>query len=144
MTLVEDLKLGVFTSALVSDVDEHSVWTIPALDILVPAVMAAAWSFVEKPPLPSKYSDLVGDYYDGVAVAVQDDVLVLSGLGELMNLTAIEGIDSSLALRATVMNSTDGCRWLDDGTDLEIAYFDWDGDAVSRLRFMQSAFSKLS
>ena len=29
VSVVEELKLGVFTSALVSDVDEHSVWTIP-------------------------------------------------------------------------------------------------------------------
>ena len=48
VSLVEPLKLGVFISALVSDVEELSVWTIPALDLLVPAVKAA----VRTQPLP--------------------------------------------------------------------------------------------
>ena len=78
-----------------------------------------------------------------------------------MNLTAIEGVDPNLALRATVVNSTDGCRWLDDGaarrrgprraprnpagTDLEIVYFDWDAAnaTVERIRFMGAAFGKV-
>ena len=50
---MEDLKLGVFTSALVSDVDEKSVWTIPVLDRLVPAIEAALWKLKPKPTLPA-------------------------------------------------------------------------------------------
>ena len=34
VSVVEELKLGVFTSALVSDVDEHSVWTIPGMNMI--------------------------------------------------------------------------------------------------------------
>ena len=29
VTIVEGLKIGIFTSALISEVDEKSVWTIP-------------------------------------------------------------------------------------------------------------------
>ena len=61
-----------------------------------------------------------------------------------MNLTAIPGVDPNRALRAKPMNSSAGCRWLDDGSDLEIAYFDWKADdSVWRLRFMDGAYGKL-
>jgi hypothetical protein len=40
VTLIDDLKLGIFVSALQSEVSEGSVWAIPAIDILAPAVLA--------------------------------------------------------------------------------------------------------
>jgi hypothetical protein len=149
VSIVEPLKLGVFTSALVSDVDELSVWSIPSLDILIPAVTAASWKIAAShaPVLPSKSQAMVGDYYKPgtVSVTKRGAVLILSGVGSQdMNLTAIPGVDPNLALRAKPINSTAGCRWLDDGSDLEIAYFDWKADdSVWRLRFMDGAYGKL-
>ena len=152
VALAEGLKLGVFVSALVTDVDEHSVWTVQALDLLVPAVSAAAWAAAAAAPaaLPSKSDAMAGKYYDGSVVieatgAAPREVLLFEGVGETMNLTAIPGVDPTVALRATVVNSTDGCRWLDDGTNLELVYFDWDASnaTVEKIRFMGATYDKL-
>lgn len=40
ITLIDDLKLGIFVSALQSEVPEGSVWAIPAINILAPAILA--------------------------------------------------------------------------------------------------------
>eukprot|EP00658_Telonema_sp_P-2_P043883 TRINITY_DN31759_c0_g1_i1.p1 TRINITY_DN31759_c0_g1~~TRINITY_DN31759_c0_g1_i1.p1 ORF type:complete len:168 (-),score=14.16 TRINITY_DN31759_c0_g1_i1:117-620(-) len=144
VSIVEPLKLGVFTSALVSEVAEKSVWTVPAMDILVPAVQRAAWMLAPGPSLPSGHSEMVGDYAFGTRVWAQGGGLrFVASSGVVLNLTSMEGVDPSAALRGHLVNSTEGCRWLDDGPDLEIVYFDWVGGTVLRVRFMGTAFDKL-
>jgi hypothetical protein len=74
--------------------------------------------------------------------------------GPLMNLTAIPGIDPNTVLRARPVNSSQGCRWLDDGDDLELVYFEWaecDSEWASEARsivksisFMGSKYGKLA
>ena len=98
---------------------------------------------------------MVGGYYkkDTISIIQVEStrfnlppVLVLRGWGGGgdMNLTTIEGVDPNRALRAMPVNSSAGCRWLDDGSDLEIVYFDWSHPAtVERIRFMDAAFGKL-
>ena len=182
---VQELKLGVFTSALVTDVEESSVWTVPMMDVLVPALEAALWRL--KPPfsLPPKptLDQLVGSYGGGEAtVYAQAGALLLRlGSADPLNLTAVvppagrggapPGVASPKAPRAAdddddddyvffvqPLNSTQGCRWLDDGQDLEMAYFERGSaparagqaargegrraGAVVRLRFMDSLFDK--
>ena len=62
VTVVEDMKVGIFTSCLVSDASEHSVWTVPALAVLVPAVEAALWRLQPAPTLPPSAEEYVGTY----------------------------------------------------------------------------------
>lgn len=45
-----------------TDVDEKSVWTIPALEILGPAVKEAIESLLPAPQLPKDYMKFVGDF----------------------------------------------------------------------------------
>ena len=63
--LAQDLHLGVFTSALVTDVVDKTVWTIPALAILAPAVRQAMTDLQPGPRLPENASFYVGAYFDG-------------------------------------------------------------------------------
>jgi hypothetical protein len=44
VTIVPKLKVGIFVSALISDVVDGSVWTASALDILLPAFENLLWS----------------------------------------------------------------------------------------------------
>ena len=62
VALVEPLKLGVFVSALVSDVASNSVWTLDALALLVPAVTRALWRLAPPAAAPKEASLLVGTY----------------------------------------------------------------------------------
>lgn len=149
LSLVEPLKLGIFTSALVSDVDDHTVWTVPALEILVPAVLTALWRL--KPPTPPPTADdlrAVGSYYDGsVKVGVEGGALLLR-LGDgasPLNLTRVPLKDpKSLAFRAAPTASTEACRQLDDGQDQEIAYFSAPSESAkaTRLDFMAGRYER--
>ena len=49
-----------------------------------------------------------------------------------------------VAFRAQPVHTTADCRWLDDGSDLEIAYFDLpvDGGAATSLRFMDGLWTR--
>eukprot|EP00947_MAST-08B_sp_MAST-8B-sp1_P004846 g4846.t1 len=171
VSLVEDLKVGVFTSALVSDVAELSVWTVPAMDILVPAVRAALWALQAArppPPLPSRHALMVGDYYEPNTVSVRlgkaaappfAPTLYLHTSpdpGDVLNLTAVPGFDPNRILRAfpaannasstgASAGASAGCRWLDDGPAQELVAFDWteDGSAVHGLRFMGGSYFKM-
>ena len=145
--LVEPLKLGIFVSALVSDVPSPTVWTVDALSLLAPAVSSALWRLKPPPQLPAGTELLVGKYLDGsVHVATSGAVLLLTlapGAAPL-NLTLItaHSTPTMRAFYAQPVQSTATCRSLDDGQDLEIAYFSLPsaGANASSLRFMDGLF----
>ena len=134
----------------------HHLFHPPALDILVPAVKAALWRLSAArgpPPLPSKHAAMVGGYFHPNTVTIELGsssrvLLFRTGPdGQLMNLTAIPGIDPNTVLRARPVNSSQGCRWLDDGDDLELVYFEWASEAqsiVKSISFMGSRYGKLA
>lgn len=157
VSLVEPLKLGIFASALVSDVPSPTVWTLDALNILVPSVISALRRLQPTPALPRDASLLVGRYCGGrMSVAIEGGtalVLRIGASGKPLELSdGVEGIvatdatndgkrtTSIRALRAHPVRVTEDCRHLDDGSDLEIAYFTQaapDANATS-VRFMDS------
>ena len=145
MSVIEELQLGVFASALITDVEDHTVWTLPALQILGPAVKSALSSLQPKnadlPPNPDRF---VGAYGEGVVVKFdpQGSRLIASGLGSSLLALSYEpslGLDN---LRARPLSPLD-CRHLDDGADLEIVYFSFNGAGAkaSALEFMGSSHS---
>ena len=131
-----------------------SVYTIPALDILVPAVMKAMRRLHKPPPLPANYARLLGTYYDGsVQVEKTDQELVFHLFDQKLKLSPITWpeIDNTTTtttypnvLRAHPINSTAGCRWLDDGVDQELVYFHLPpgGDAATYIEFMGDRFER--
>eukprot|EP00036_Acanthoecidae_sp_10tr_P017269 CAMPEP_0206302090 /NCGR_PEP_ID=MMETSP0106_2-20121207/8544_1 /ASSEMBLY_ACC=CAM_ASM_000206 /TAXON_ID=81532 /ORGANISM="Acanthoeca-like sp., Strain 10tr" /LENGTH=301 /DNA_ID=CAMNT_0053732847 /DNA_START=29 /DNA_END=935 /DNA_ORIENTATION=+ len=131
VTLVDSLGLGVFTSALQSDVPEDSVWSIPVVDIIGPSLRSAMAALSEPYQLPSHYKQFIGQYFFNSSVFVSP-AGILEGFifGEHLNFTEV--IDHSAtpptpiatALRAAPVGYNPGCRWLDDGSDLELIYFD--------------------
>ena len=102
------------------------MYTIPALDILVPAVMKAMKRQHKPAPLPANYARLVGTYYDGsVQVVKMDQELVFHLFDQKLKLNPItwpEKANTPITnvLRAHPINSTAGCRWLDDGEDQNV------------------------
>lgn len=152
VTMVGPLNLGIFISALVSDVPELSVWTIPALDILAPAVAAAAFKTQPKAALPPNVNRYLGTYFDNVSVAVQDNALMFKLQNTFLNLTLMvgdqENSNSVHVFQAHPFNSTAGCRWLDDGVDTELVYFQMpksgtsEGLQASSITFMGSRFDR--
>ncbi len=140
VTVSEDLQLGVFTSALVTDVDEHTVWTVPVLKILGPAIKEAMQKLAPLPQLPPGYERYLGSYYDGtVVVELVGSELVLRGLGYGNKSGPLVSATAGLVLRAVDdahpnllrAHPSDldgiGCRWLDDGVDQELVQFYFDG-----------------
>ena len=149
--LVEPLQLGVFTSALVSDVPSPTVWTVEALSLLAPAVSAARWRLKPPPTLPADAPLLVGRYLDGsvrVYVGPGGGALLLSLAPDAapLNLTLVAdgSTPTRRAYRAQPLHPTASCRSLDDGADLEIAYFVLPraGANASSLRFMDGLFQR--
>ena len=95
--------------------------------------MAALWRLKPAPTAPPGAAMYVGSYAKGDAVvALSDDgtalLLRLYG-GAALNLTAVDAHADAdvVAFRTHPVASTAGCRWLDDGQDQEIAYFDVKG-----------------
>lgn len=142
---------------------ELSVWTIPALDVLVPAVQAALWKLKPTPSVsPKDVAALSGQYYDGsVSVGVEDGALVLrlSATSHALNLTRVADTKhrpsqhaaqhaaqhdhehaSQHAYRVHPTNSSAGCRWLDDGQDDELAIFTVQNGTATALAFMDALF----
>ena len=127
-----------------SDVDEDSVWTIPALDILVPAIQKALWRLKAKaPPVVPGAHDYVGRYFNGVNVTLEASVLYMQAPNSTaLNMTWVDRD----AFRVEAVASSQGCRWLDDGADQEIVYFERDQvrGQVRALRFMGEQLAKLA
>lgn len=158
VTLISELKLGIFVSALQSDVSEDTVWAIPAIDLLSPAVLEILNERQPTYTLPEHYKQFVGSYHFNSSIFVGPSG-VLEGIifGQHLNFTEV--MDTSvnppvpigIGLRAEPIGpgSNPGCRWLDDGSDLEIIYFDGlkgPGDFTtlsSGFRFMGSAAERL-
>jgi hypothetical protein len=74
-------------SFLLVQVADTTVWTIPALSILAPAVRAAMNDLQQPPTLPANASFFLGQYYDG-----------------------------SVTVRFLVRRSLSPCRFADDAT----------------------------
>ena len=149
-----ELNLALFTSALTDPVEEDSVWTIPAADILSKAVLTILAKHKPHAAVPN-VQWYTGEYYNNWTVWVGADTTLQASLGGgTLNLTALEvasdctgGGDASATVRAEgsgggalvpgvfVAHPTDpadlalGCRWLDDGTDQELVYFEGAGGA---------------
>ena len=153
MSVVEELRFGVFTSALITDVEDHTVWTLPALRILGPAVKAAMAELQPKQALPPAYERFLGSYYDGsvnVEVDPQDASRLVLSLGPDATPLALS-YEPSLgpdALRARPLAPLD-CRHLDDGANLEIVYFSFEvgggtvmGTQASALEFMGGLYDR--
>ena len=139
--------MGVFTSALITDVDDPTVWTLPALRVLGPAVKKAIHSLQPRPTagLPPNPDRFVGTYDNGVRIRLDPvkHLLIASGL-DRSNLTL--SYEPSLGfdnLRATPLSPQD-CRHLDDGANLEIVYFSFDGASAkaSALEFMGGSYNQ--
>ena len=140
LTVIEELKLGIFTSALISDTESNSVWTIEALNILAPAVDQALTRLQPSAKLPTNYAMYVGKYYDGsVTIAVQKEQLIFTSSAGDLNLIEVPEMDNMLR----VQNLNDiGCRWLDDGTNNEIVSFVVVNSTVVAMEFMGSRYDK--
>ena len=161
ITVIEELKVGVFTSALVTDVKSNSVWTIDALKILAPALDAALTRLIQeqKESLPKYAMMYVGKYYDGsvqIYVNESDNTLWFeSGAGPdgesatILKLVEVKGAnDQNLhVLRALDVAGVEnlGCRWLDDGDHLEIVKFvlNEEENVVTAMQFMGEQFGKI-
>lgn len=140
LTVIEDLKLGIFTSALITDTSSNSVWTIDALEILAPAFDAALTRLQPIRVLPDNYALYVGKYFDGsVTVAVNGSRLLFTSGAGVLALTDVKGLN--YILRAHNEDEI-GCRWLDDGSNLELVTFVVEHSIVIALEFMGSRFGK--
>jgi len=150
MSLVPELKLGIFVSALVSDVEDENVWTIAALDILIPLFKSALWRLAPVPTLPANYTALVGKYaisdgyYDtSVTVEVVGGQLIMNeggGPNDILALSVVDGFEN--VLRVHIVNSTESCMWLDNG-DQEFAYFNILHGQVESLRWMGGLYGRM-
>jgi len=131
LAIVPDIKLGIFHVATVSDTTDESVWTIPALNILIPAFMEALTALQPKPTLPPNWQSYTGiylmsppssQYYEQIYVS--NSAMYLASLvdNRLVGphlLTVEPGAENVLRVHAP----DEECRWLDDGTNLEFIYF---------------------
>ena len=141
----------LFVSALVSDVASKTVYTTAVLEELAPAISEAMWRLSPPPTLPESASLVVGRYLDGsVSIAAEGNALVmrLGAESAPLNLTQLvyESTPTRIAFRAAPVHANLGCRWLDDGTDLEIAYFTLPAAKANAtaLRFMGGLYDRYS
>ena len=149
MSIVEELRLGVFSAALITDVEDHTVWTLPALRIIGPAVKAAMEDLQPKKSLPQAYERFLGNYVDDVSVEVdpQDSSQLILLLGNDAHPLALSEDLPLLGPNALKANPTAAldCRHLDDGSNLEIAYFSFDGGGdgkASSVEFMGQMYRR--
>lgn len=134
--------------------------TIPILEQLIPVFAAALWNQQPAYSLPSNAAVLTGlyQYVDTLygpslfEIYVQNNVLYAANTDGhnaygVMNMTQVLKllqpptdihlqIDNATFQVHNVQNSE--CRWVDDGSDLEIIYFtlNTDGRSVQSLTFM--------
>ena len=178
VTLVPELKLGVFVSALQSDVSDSSVWSLNLTAQLVPPLLALLRAHAQAappPPLPLRHAALVGEYGPAdelvtVSYSADGATLVADLHGSGANLTAFKiddgaggaggasggadddaaGVGDVVVLRALSLGGGQGragCRWLDDGIDQELLYFQFaaagaPGSAVQSLLFMGGKYDR--
>jgi len=146
LTLSTDLELGVFISALTDPVAENSVYTIPIVDILAPVLTAILTEQAErKAVVIAQPERFVGNYYGKWRVwQASPSVLQASFGGSTLNLTA-SGFDEAAfrVVPGMAAGRAIGCRWLDDGVDEEIAYFDLGSGESVAVSFMGSKWERL-
>ena len=123
------------------------VWTADALSLLTPAVSSVLWRLKPPPTLPADAPQLVGRYLDGsVGVAASGEALLLTlapGASPLnLSFIAEHSTPTMRAFVAQPARSEASCRSLDDGQDLEVAYFSLPsaGANATSLRFMDGLF----
>jgi len=131
IAFIPALKIGVFASAFISSCNEptDTVFTIPVIDILAPALQDVLWTMQPPYSLPSNTNQLIGVYTDDpdssqVNISVQNGVLYGLSSGTSFNLTSHN--DSLTIFRAVILqNDTVGlsCRSLYDGCEDEFIYF---------------------
>jgi len=156
ITIVPGLKLGVFASATITTFPEDAstaVFNIPALQILNPAFTAAVKKLQLTPPLPTNWRSWVGSYQgpDNTEISVfnqQNQLWVVTVIdGEKYNPLLLVPFPANNPDPATLQTKNPDpqvvCRWLDDGTDYEIAYatFDPSGHQVTNVTYMGQQFN---
>ena len=128
--LLSVMWLLLAIQALTDPVAENSVYTIPAVDILAPVLSTILFDAQDKAMAASTIHNaerFIGQYYGGWRVwLAAPSVLQASFGGSTLNLTA-SGFDEAVfkAVPGTVAGREIGCRWLDDGVDEELAYFEF-------------------
>lgn len=151
VTLVSELKLGVFTSAFRSNVPEKTVWTLPIVSMLAPAVASMLWA-QPAPPLPPNWRKYVGRYTSNCSLYVTNKTgsPVLQGLffgTTKLNFTVIVDENTGKPVEHVLRGHSvldPGCKFLDDGDDLENIYFKVDGNSsATSFNFMSLTAQRL-
>eukprot|EP01062_Namystynia_karyoxenos_P026168 TRINITY_DN20425_c1_g1_i1.p2 TRINITY_DN20425_c1_g1~~TRINITY_DN20425_c1_g1_i1.p2 ORF type:complete len:526 (+),score=213.34 TRINITY_DN20425_c1_g1_i1:84-1580(+) len=126
VALAEDYRLGIFVSALQTAVPEGTVWTVPAMGVLLPPLQKALERLAQPAAVPSP-SLYVGSYCGGrAAVSLSPAGEMLLGgelIGAPLRLSAPPQLPVPHSLRTEETGELPSCRWLDDGHDSEVAYF---------------------
>jgi hypothetical protein len=132
VAMVPPIKLGVFTAAT-TDIDDEtqSAWSIPALEILLPAFVETLTKLQPPPVLPSNWRVFTGTYVHHFALE-GDSILEVYAKNNQLYINDTTGIFISSPYPITqfnsrifriVDNSDISCRWLADGMDQELIYF---------------------
>ena len=161
VVMVPEYKLGVFHSALISDVDDDDghVWAYDVMDMLVPFVDDLLYTngIGFKYELPKNYELIVGHY---IGPGFVGDIAVVDGPKGMKYLKVTDNDGDELrlevfrnefngevfddkVLRAHNMDGS-ACRWLDDGEDQELMYFEFgngDNQHATGAQFMGERFN---
>lgn len=157
VSIVEELKIGVFVSALVSDVDDLSVWTQPALEMMTPIFQSVLQELQAPPSMPKNHTMYLGRYIQltppclsGIRAGIQEDDAVVTFDGSflmlhrrgnpLLNLTAVPGMEH--VFRAHVNRSPNDCLPSGAGENAELVYFEMAGGHAASLRFMDALYKR--
>jgi len=144
VVIVPKIKLGLFQVATIATVSDTTLWTLPALDILIPAFLQALNATQHNPPLPPNWQTYTGVYEIvpstmGMVLEIYVEnknmylaYLVNSTRVGAMLLTTQDGFDTVMRIHAP----PDVCRWLDDGPNLEFVYFSWNEDKSQVVEFL--------
>eukprot|EP01084_Bolivina_argentea_P244087 408989_1 len=154
VVIVPQYKIGIFNSALISDVSASHVWAYDVLNMLIPYVDNLLYKNgnINNYILPNNYQLLIGSYRQkGYTFMVNISVVMNEqyGLkylkstdsgGDMLRLNIFE--NDKNVLRAYNLDGSE-CRWLDDGQDQELVYFSFDnGDDkhATSFIFMENEF----
>ena len=151
-SMVPDYKLGVFTGALIQDVNDTFVWSYDVLKIILPTLNDILTKQTNikfyKHQLPSNYKDLIGVYsfnssFPSVEIFVKNDSYLMVNayqwLGSFLRLEMFYDengnvLQNILRGRKDVndTNLKQGCRTLEDGPDYELFYFNFDSSSLNQ------------
>jgi CubicO group peptidase (beta-lactamase class C family) len=179
VTIIPELKLGIFVSALQSEVaadtePDRSVWTLNISRQLVPPLLKLLRDHqAVAPALPPHHSKLLGDYgppdqlltvrytpgsnetqleagigIGGAPAAFSAFMLAAFVTGDGTEVDADDdaaGVGSVVVARALALG-VQGCRWLDDGVDQELLYFQFaseKADGAGSVLFMGGRYNRV-